>query len=49
MHNFRASIGMSVHHFKLDNERIPLLPVLYVQLGEGKGRVLLLLKHSCDV
>lgn len=37
MHNFRASIGMSVHHFKLDNERIPLLPVLYVQLG-GKER-----------
>lgn len=40
VHNFRACTGISVHHFKLDNQRIPLLPVLCIQLGErGKHKV----------
>lgn len=32
--NFRACAGISVNYVKLDNQRIPLLPVLCVQLGE---------------
>lgn len=34
VHNFRACTGISVHHFKLNNQSIPFLPVLCIQLGE---------------
>lgn len=34
VHNFRAGVGIPVHHLQLDNQRIPFLPVLRVQLGE---------------
>lgn len=35
VNDFRTSHGVSINHFKLNDQGIPLLPVFSVQLGKG--------------